>query len=101
MLESSGRSDGVAPPSGQQRPVSALRRASSHRSASTQARIPLVLFCGALGSDYTFLSIARAGGGSAETTPFMREEASEHRARKLPVAPRGLWLPFDHSAREL
>ena len=34
MLESSGRSDGVAPPSGQQRPASALRRRSSHRSGS-------------------------------------------------------------------
>ena len=30
MLESSGRSDCVAPPSGQQRPISGLRRRSSH-----------------------------------------------------------------------
>src|SRR3954453_7228607 len=38
MLDSSGRSDGVAPPSGQQRPASALRGRSSHSSASDPKR---------------------------------------------------------------
>ena len=43
MLEKSGRSEGVATPFGQQRPVSALRRRSSHRVDRLQTPAPFTL----------------------------------------------------------